>query len=42
MAQQLSALVTLPEDLGLIPTIRVATHNYLQLQYTLFWPLQAL
>jgi hypothetical protein len=33
MAQELIAMATLAEDLGLIPSIHVAAQNYLELHF---------
>ena len=39
LAQQLSALITLPGDPGSIPNIHMVTHNHLQVQLKdLTWP----
>lgn len=43
VAQPLGVLAALVEDLGLVPSTRMAAHNHLELQFqeildALFWP----
>ena len=40
MAQQLRALAALLQDLGLIPSIHMVTHNSLEPHYIRFWHLR--